>query len=311
MRVLGLIAAAVLCVATARAGDNEPAWRASALALVPAGYVAGEAYRADTAGLTGYLAVDSASSNDPKTPASVFAPRQVLVVKLTSDGTRAVSAELKPRTDPARATSDSDGDGSEYDKSHAELEAKRTTLPDGTEPCDLGAWSVDKDPKGLNVRAGPSVTARVLGTLPPPYHLKMGGAENTPEGGWLTEFRIIGFKDGWFLIEGAKPPGKDYEDEKRYPRNAPKPYAGRGWVAANKVGASYANGYTRMGGLFTAPFVDAGWRPAQRELGGTLDTDGGPKRVLACSGHWGLVESHDGVRGWWRALCSNQVTNCS
>jgi len=21
--------------------------------------------------------------------------------------------------------------------------------------------------------------------------------------------------------------------------------------------------------------------------------------------------SHDGVRGWWRSLCSNQVTNCS
>jgi hypothetical protein len=51
----------------------------------------------------------------------------------------------------------------------------------------------------------------------------MGGSENTPEDGWLTEFRIIGFKDGW----------------------------------------------------------------------------------------WGLVESEDGVRGWWRSLCSNQVTNCS
>ena len=161
------------------------------------------------------------------------------------------------------------------------------------------------------MRAEPSVKARVLGTLPPPYRLKMGGSENTPEGGWLTEFRIIGFKDGWFLIEGATPPGKEYEDEKKYPRNAPKPYAGRGWVAANKIGANYANGGTRMGGLFQAPFVDAKWTPAQRKLGGTLDTDGGPKRILACSGHWGLVESEDGVRGWWRSLCSNQVTNCS
>ena len=41
------------------------------------------------------------------------------------------------------------------------------------------------------------------------------------------------------------------------------------------------------------------------------DTDGGPKRIFACSGLWGLVESEDGVRGWWRSLCSNQVTNCS
>lgn len=304
MRALLLIAAAILSVATqaARADDTEPAWRASALALVPAGYVAGLAYRTD--GSTGYLAIYPAPSNDPKTPASVYAARQALVVTLTPDATRAVSAEIKPRNDP------DDGD-SDFAKLHAELAGKRPSLPDGTEPCSLGAWSIDKDPNGLNVRAEPSVKARVLGTLPPPYRLKLGGAENTPDGGWLTEFRIIGFKDGWFLIEGARPPGKDYEDEKRYPRNAPKPYAGRGWVASNKVGAAYANGGTRAGGLFQAPFVDAKWMPAQRELGGALDTDGGPKRLLACSGYWGLVESHDGVRGWWRALCSNQVTNCS
>jgi hypothetical protein len=39
--------------------------------------------------------------------------------------------------------------------------------------------------------------------------------------------------------------------------------------------------------------------------------DGGPKRIFASSGYWGLVESENGVRGWWRSLCSNQVTNCS
>jgi hypothetical protein len=304
--------------AIAQAPAPEPVWRRSALALVPPSHVAGDAYRTDEAAMTGYLAVYPANANDPKSPASVFAPRQVLVVKLTrADGAlRAASAELQPRVDPSRGNryttmADPDSNEREYDELHAELAAKRATLPAGTEPCSLGAWSEDRDPSGLNVRAEPSVKARVLGTLPPPYRLKLGGAENTPEGGWLTEFRIIGFKDGWFLIEGAKPPGKEYEDEKRYPRNAPKPYAGRGWVAASKVGASYANGGTRMGGLFQAPFVDAQWTPAERKLGGTLDTDGGPKRILACSGHWGLVESHDGVRGWWRALCNNQVTNCS
>ena len=307
MRSLALIAATILCLAAlpaARAEDTEPAWRASALALVPNGFVAGAASRTESA--TGTLAVYPAASNDPKTPASVFAARQALVVTLTPDETRAISATLQPRTGP-----DPDNDEGYAAKVHADLAAKRASLPAGTEPCDLGAWSIDKDPAGLNVRAEPGVKARVLGTLPPPYRLKMGGAENTPDGGWLTEFRIIGFRDGWFLIDGARPPGKDYEDEKRYPRNAPKPYAGRGWVAANKVGAAYANGDTRMGGLFQAPFVDARWMPAQRELGGPIDTDGGPKRIFACSGLWALVESHDGVRGWWRGLCSNQVTNCS
>ncbi|MGY3408625.1 hypothetical protein ACVWZV_004738 [Bradyrhizobium sp. GM5.1] len=193
MRALGLIAATILCVATqaASADDAEPAWRASALAMLPAGYVAGTAYR--TEGATGYLAVYPISSNDPKSPASVFATRQALVVALTPDATRAVSVALKPRSGP-----DPDTDDTDFPKLHADLAAKRSTLPDGTEPCDFSAWSVDKDPDGLNVRAEPSIKARVLGTLPPPYRLKLGGSENTPDGGWLTEFRIIGFKNGWF-----------------------------------------------------------------------------------------------------------------
>jgi hypothetical protein len=309
MTLLSIAALAVQAgAAIGQAARPEAGWRDSALALVPAGYVAGQAYRTDKAGPTGFLAVYPATANDPRSFLSAFAPRQMLVVRLArgDGGLRALSAELKPR-----GADDSDSKDDDFAKARADLVQKRGPLPDGAEPCDLGGWSGDSDPRGLNVRAGPSMKARVLGTLPPPYRLKMGGSENTPDGGWLTEFRIIGFKDGWFLIEGATPPGKKYEDEEKYPRNAPKPYAGRGWVAANKVGANYANGGTRMGGLFQAPFADAKWMPAQRKLGGPLDTDGGPKRILACSGPWGLVESQDGVRGWWRSLCSNQVTNCS
>jgi hypothetical protein len=302
---IAVVTSLVTAAIAQSAPEPAPAWRASALALVPVGYVAGDAYHTDETAMTGALAIYPAKANDPKSPASMFSPRQMLAVKFgkSDGGLRALSAELKPRVDP-----DADED---FAKVRAELAAKRAPLPDGTEPCDLGAWSEDRDPNGLNVRAEPSVKSRVLGTLPPPYRLKMGGSENTPEGGWLTEFRIIGSRDGWFLIEGATPPGRRYEDEKKYPRNAPKPYAGRGWVAANKVGANYANGGTRMGGLFQAPFVDAKWTQAMRKLGGPLDTDGGPKRLFACSGYWGLVESEDGVRGWWRSLCSNQVTNCS
>ena len=66
-----------------------------------------------------------------------------------------------------------------------------------------------------------------------------------------------------------------------------------------------------MGGLFQAPHIDAKWTPALNEYGGEIGADGGPKRILACSGLWALVESHNGVRGWWRRLCSSQVTNCS
>jgi hypothetical protein len=200
-----------LATAASAQSEPEPVWRSSALTLVPAGYVAGEAWRTDEAAMTGLLAVYPAQADDPKSPGSVFAPRQMLVVKLASkDGaTIALSAEIRPRDEPTRGNrgttmTDPDGDEAGFATQHAGLAAQRAALPPGTEPCDLGAWSADKDPRGLNVRAEASVQARVLGTLPPPYRLKTGGSENVPDSGWLTEFRIIGFKDGWFLIEGAE-----------------------------------------------------------------------------------------------------------
>jgi hypothetical protein len=49
--------------AIAQTPEPEPAWRASALAMVPSGYVAGEAYRTEEAGQTGYLAVYPANAS--------------------------------------------------------------------------------------------------------------------------------------------------------------------------------------------------------------------------------------------------------
>lgn len=315
MRHPALIVIMTTACAGSALGWQEVTWRNSALALVPAGYVGGEDYRSDQPASVGYLAVYPAGSDDPKTPGSVFAPRVMLELRLAPAGSdlQVASAELKPRVHPTRGTPwvSTDATEAEYAQRHEALAAKRAALPPGTEPCDLGAWSIDKDPKGLNVRAEPNTASRVLGILPPPYRLKMGGHENTPRGGWLTEFKIIGYRDGWFLIEGVTPPGKDYEDEKHYPRNAPKPYAGRGWVASNKAGANFANGGTRMGGLFQAPHADAKWTPVKDpQYGNEISADGGPQRLFACSGRWGLVEAYK-VRGWWRSLCSNQVTNCS
>ena len=210
--MLASLVAFAVPAAAQRAPEPEPAWRTSAMALVPAGYVAGDAYRTDETAMTGYLAIYPAGGDDPKSPASVFAPRLALIVRLARENgaLRAVAAETKPREDTARGNRDTamtDPDGNEDDvaRRHADLAASRDRLPPGTEPCDLGAWSADRDPRGLNVRAAPSASSKVLGTLPPPFKFKAKGRENTPEGGWLTEFRIIGFKDGWFLIEGATP----------------------------------------------------------------------------------------------------------
>jgi hypothetical protein len=134
---------------------SEPSWRASALALVPPGYVAGSAYRTDETAMAGYLAVYPANADDPKSPGSTFAPRQALVVKLgKGDGAlRALSAELMSRDDGASGNRDitrTDPDAAEDEQAElqAQLAAKRGELPAGTEPCDHRGWSIDKDRPG-------------------------------------------------------------------------------------------------------------------------------------------------------------------
>ena len=316
-----LFAALTHASAVFAADAPDSSWAQSAQAFVPPGYVAGSVNRTDMASKTGALALFRSGSDDPKTPGSAFDWGHALIVKLSGErgALKAVSGELRERKpEPveelkARAREHSaSSDEAEYLKLHNELAAGMSSLPAGTIPCDMYVWSEDKDLKGLNVRAEPNAQSKVLGTSPPPFKFKAKNkSENTPDGGWLTEFHVIGYKDGWFLIEGAQPPGKRYEHESVYPKNPPRPYSGRGWVAGNKTGAQYANGSTKMGGLFQAPHVDAKWTPANNSFGSEIGTDGGPKRILACSGFWALVESHDGVRGWWRRLCSSQVTNCS
>lgn len=100
-------------------------------------------------------------------------------------------------------------------------------------------------------------------------------------------------------------------------RNSP----GAAGSPPDRVGAQYPNGDLPVravdehgapaGGLYQAPSIDAAWTPARNEYGSPISGDGAPKRILACSGLWALVESHDGVVGWRRRLCSSQVTSFS
>ena len=311
--VLLALATSAAAQPVTRAPD-QPAWYESALKFVPPGMVAGYVVRSDEAKLKGVVPVFPATADDPAKFASTFDRGQVLEVELKRNGgtLEAASATLRPRepseTGAPQGTADADLTRYFIEINRA-VETKFKDLPAGTMACSFGAWSIDKDPKGLNVRAEPSAQSRVLGTLPPPYRFK-SRSSNAPPGGWLTEFVVIGFKDGWFLIQEAKPPGQEYDDARIYPKNHPRPYAGRGWVAGNKIGAFFANGATRGGGLFQAPDADARWRRVIDRHGNELGGGPGPDRILACSGVWALVEINR-ARGWWRHLCSNQVTNCS
>ncbi|WP_424360468.1 hypothetical protein [Methylocystis parvus] len=184
-----------------------------------------------------------------------------------------------------------------------QAKAAPKTLPPGVVACNLGAWSNDADPKGLNVRAEASTEAAILGVAPPPHKF--------PDDTYKSEFSIVGYRDGWFLIEEILPPGKGYVDTP-YPRSAPQPYRGRGWVKATMVGAAYATSGLPPGRLYDAPRADAASHRAKaREGDDGVAVGDSPKALLGCSGDWALVETQAGERGWVKALCSNQVTNCN
>jgi hypothetical protein len=324
LRAFACAASAALPLGAASAAEFDAEWLPRAEKFLPEGTVFGQviAMTADEREAT--VAVFPATANDPASPGSVFDPGEVLVVTLEDTGLRLdpVAGELRQRDVPAAPLADpADQSEASYAYLHREIWIRgEQDYPSGTEACDLGAWSIDEDPAGLKVYLKPSEDSRLLGTLPPRYRFE-DASEAAPEDGFFTEFDVIGYRDGWFLIEHAEPPGRDYADPDTYPDDHPEPFAGRGWIPADKAGAQYANGDMPVrardengapaGGLYQAPSIDAAWTPAKNEYGAPISADGGPKRILACSGLWALVESHDGVVGWWRRLCSNQVTNCS
>lgn len=307
MRRLAALTLVVLLLA-AEARAEDPAWLAAATAQLPKALVAGRVLRTGELGQTALIAVFPAGADDPRTPGSAFTSGQVLEVTLAPEGDarRVVSAVVRPRTaqDPA-------GDDP-FVEDQAEILAslaKQKPEP-GVEPCRLRAWSIDTSRKGLPVRAAPSATAKVVGTLAPP--------RDTPESGqgeddsWHVEFEITGYKDGWFRIRNASPPGAPYDDPP--PRSYPKTYRGAGWIPADKAGGAYANTQMPVMRLHQAPSVDARDIPPGDDAAdpsGNLPIDGTLERLYACSANWALTKSRDGKRGWWRGICSNQVTNCS
>lgn len=303
-----LLLALAVGVLAGEARADDVAWVAAATAQLSKTLVAGRVLRTGELGQTALIAVFPAGADDPRTPGSAFAPGQVLEVTLAPEGDarQVVSAIVRPRTpqDPA-------GDDP-FAEEQADILAglsKQKAEP-GVEPCQLRAWSIDTSRKGLPVRAAPSATAKVVGTLAPPRH--------TPESGqgeddsWHVEFEITGYKDGWFRIRNATPPGVPYDDPP--PRSYPKTYKGAGWIPADKAGGAYANTQMPVMRLHQAPSVDSKDIPPGGDAAdpsGNLPIDGTLERIYACSANWALTKSRDGKRGWWRGICSNQVTNCS
>ncbi|NLH82769.1 MAG: SH3 domain-containing protein [Phyllobacteriaceae bacterium] len=164
--------------------------------------------------------------------------------------------------------------------------------------CDVRAWSKDRDPAGLNVRAAPGTGAAVVARLPPP---RREGEETI-----AVEVHVVGSRDGWLEIDRAEFSGYDLP--------AKTVFGGRGWVSGRLIDVSVQDERVRAKPTTAAEVLDA---PRERPLGGReiLRLD----RVLACEGRWFEIEGRftddagaeaRATRGWVTGLCGNQVTTC-
>lgn len=278
------------------------AWVAGAREFAGAQSVAGAVRLVDFERMAGYLAVFPAGADDPARPGSVTADMRLVKAHLAFENglpvmTRAERVDRGEIQDVEETVTIVETD--EW------MRKARRRLPAGTEPCDIAGWSLDTDPAGLNVRATPSAQGRVVGRVPPAW--TSPGRDGDPGTSYRAEFKIAGYQNGWFLIRDIRAPGADYGET--YPRARPQPYRGQGWVSARLVGGALANGGLRPGRLMQAPDPQAAAREVSRN-GEPISTGDEVRRLLACSATWGLVEI-EGARGWWKGICSNQVTNCS
>ncbi|WP_374335701.1 hypothetical protein [Leeia sp.] len=182
--------------------------------------------------------------------------------------------------------------------------------------CNFTAFVQETDPAGLNVRQAPGVSAKVLGHLPPVWRNREMGVFPV-----RIEVEVVAAQGGWFQIQHAR----DNPDLTGLP--ARKVFTGKGWVSGAKlVVKSQASKAYALPSAKSAVVVQLS--------DGTFDSDGwvGAGQLLACSGHWALVEwSRDTLspegqeliqpgsgqgkpparfRGWVNQLCGLQESSC-
>jgi hypothetical protein len=164
--------------------------------------------------------------------------------------------------------------------------------------CAISAWSSDRDPAGLNVRAGPVADAQVIGRLPPP--IKAEGYE------FAAEVSITGSKDGWFRMDKATVNNYLSDEEPEVV------FEGEGWVSGRMLALTLNAGELRGDAAQDAAIV-------ARLIGETAEGQrAGPDaflvdRLHACRGDWVKVEGSflgASYSGWTTGTCSNQVTTC-
>ncbi|KRA20976.1 SH3 domain-containing protein [Lysobacter sp. Root604] len=159
--------------------------------------------------------------------------------------------------------------------------------------CELDAYAKDTDPKGLNVRAGPSIDAPILATLP---GWKPPGPDDELEGHLPVGFTIVEARDGWVRIANVSIPDPDSGAHRASPIS--------GWVSGKKVGYALQTevGFERPDPTSPVAIRSDDWIRLDDAIG-----------ISDCSGEWAQIAYGDRKspqRAWFRGLCGLIETTC-
>jgi len=159
--------------------------------------------------------------------------------------------------------------------------------------CNFSGWSSDPDPRGLNVRAGPSPSAPILGALPPPEP----GEDIEVDFG--ATFDVVESRNGWFRIENA--------------RRWSQAGAGASTLPSGWISGRYLTFQLQTDKAFAAPDPSSPTVLTSWMDNGTL-TQFNYRNPTECRGEWVRLTAigRDGGQrqGWVRGICGIQETTC-
>lgn len=142
--------------------------------------------------------------------------------------------------------------------------------------CQIGAYIIDKDPNGLNVRSEPNSQSKIIDTL--------------PTNNLAVIVDITAAQGDWVQISKAESPGR-------------LEFQGSGWVYAPLLGTSTRGYSTKSVSVYQSANNQTeaiGKIPSQRSV-----------KLLSCDRAWALVE-YQGLKGWIQpeSQCANPLTTC-
>lgn len=202
---------------------------------------------------------------------------------------RAQAGETKPRADVSY--------DAEVRRRDQDERGTRALAGGESGKCAFEGWSIDRDPAGLNVRAGPSTDARIVGRLPPFDGEDAGGVVL----GRGPGFTIVEARNGWFYIDRAYGYAADGETMRDLPM--------RGWISGRHIGFGL-----QTEKAFAAPDLRAPVVTTAGEDGAGRFVELRHRYPSDCKGEWVKlrVAGLDRIEreAWVSGVCGNQETTC-